>query len=377
MLPFLADTFGNPSARTAGAATRGARSTTPATRWPTCSARSRARSCSPAAAPRPTTWRSSASLARTRRSRRVLGGRAPRRARAGRAVRRPRRGRRPPTASSTSTRWPMRSTTTSRVVSVMLVNNEVGMIQPLDAGRRARAPSALPAPCCTPTRCRPSPWLDVAARRAPTPTWSRSARHKFGGPKGVGVLVDPRRHVARPAAARRRPGARAAQRHAERGRHRGHGRGRPQCGATTRAIAGRPARRRCRDRLRRRAARRPSPGTVETGVTGIRRRPRTTRSPAPATSASAASRARRCCSCSTRPGIAASAASSCASGAMEPSHVLAAMGVDRALAGGSLRLSLGWPTTEADVDLALDVVPRRRRVRGDDGRRTTRSPAAR
>jgi cysteine desulfurase len=55
--------------------------------------------------------------------------------------------------------------------------------------------------------------------------------------------------------------------------------------------------------------------------------------------------------------VLASAASSCASGAQEPSHVLAALGIDRALAGGSLRLSLGWSTTEADVDAALVAVP--------------------
>jgi cysteine desulfurase len=57
-------------------------------------------------------------------------------------------------------------------------------------------------------------------------------------------------------------------------------------------------------------------------------------------------------------GISATAASSCASGALEPSHVLAAMGVPRELAQGSLRLSLGWCSTDADVDLALDVIPR-------------------
>ena len=57
-------------------------------------------------------------------------------------------------------------------------------------------------------------------------------------------------------------------------------------------------------------------------------------------------------------GVCATAASSCASGALEPSHVLAAMGVPRELARGSLRLSLGWTSTDADVDLALDVLPR-------------------
>jgi cysteine desulfurase len=54
--------------------------------------------------------------------------------------------------------------------------------------------------------------------------------------------------------------------------------------------------------------------------------------------------------------VCASAASACASGAMEPSHVLAAMGVDRSRSAGALRLTLGHTTTEADVDRALDVI---------------------
>ena len=41
---------------------------------------------------------------------------------------------------------------------------------------------------------------------------------------------------------------------------------------------------------------------------------------------------------------------------MEPSHVLAAMGVDRSVAMGALRLSLGRTTTEADIDRATDVI---------------------
>jgi cysteine desulfurase len=56
-------------------------------------------------------------------------------------------------------------------------------------------------------------------------------------------------------------------------------------------------------------------------------------------------------------GVYASAASSCASGAMETSHVLAAMGVPLRLARGSLRLTLGVTSTEADVDAALAAVP--------------------
>ena len=54
--------------------------------------------------------------------------------------------------------------------------------------------------------------------------------------------------------------------------------------------------------------------------------------------------------------VCASAASACASGAMEPSHVLAAMGVDRSVAMGALRLSLGHTTTDADIDRATDVI---------------------
>ena len=56
-------------------------------------------------------------------------------------------------------------------------------------------------------------------------------------------------------------------------------------------------------------------------------------------------------------GVLASAAASCASGAQDPSHVLAAIGVPRELARGSLRLSLGPTTTDDDVDHALTVLP--------------------
>ena len=54
--------------------------------------------------------------------------------------------------------------------------------------------------------------------------------------------------------------------------------------------------------------------------------------------------------------VCASAASACASGAMEPSHVLAAMGVDRSSALGALRLTLGHTTTASDVERAIDVI---------------------
>ena len=56
-------------------------------------------------------------------------------------------------------------------------------------------------------------------------------------------------------------------------------------------------------------------------------------------------------------GIAASAASSCASGAQQVSHVLQAMGIDYEKASGSIRLSLGWTTTEEEINHALNVIP--------------------
>ncbi len=55
-----------------------------------------------------------------------------------------------------------------------------------------------------------------------------------------------------------------------------------------------------------------------------------------------------------RAGIAAHSGSACSSEALEPSPVLEAMGVD---AHRSLRLSVGWSSTDADVDAFLDALP--------------------
>jgi len=56
-------------------------------------------------------------------------------------------------------------------------------------------------------------------------------------------------------------------------------------------------------------------------------------------------------------GIAVSGGSACHSGATEPSHVLMAMGLDKTRARASLRFSLLKTVTEADIDYVLDVVP--------------------
>ncbi len=52
-------------------------------------------------------------------------------------------------------------------------------------------------------------------------------------------------------------------------------------------------------------------------------------------------------------GIAVSSGSACSSGRVQASQVLAAMGVEAALAAGAVRVSLGWTTTESDVENLL------------------------
>ncbi len=57
-------------------------------------------------------------------------------------------------------------------------------------------------------------------------------------------------------------------------------------------------------------------------------------------------------------GIAASSGSACTSGRLEPSHVIAALGVPAAYAAGTVRFSLGRWSTEDDVDAVVEVLPR-------------------
>ncbi len=54
-------------------------------------------------------------------------------------------------------------------------------------------------------------------------------------------------------------------------------------------------------------------------------------------------------------GIAVSSGSACSSGKVQPSHVLEAMGFGPDLAEGAVRLSLGWSTSNVDVDRCLEA----------------------
>lgn len=59
-----------------------------------------------------------------------------------------------------------------------------------------------------------------------------------------------------------------------------------------------------------------------------------------------------------QPDIAASSGAACASGFQEPSHVLQAIGLKRRQAEASIRFSLGYGTTEEDVDAAAELIER-------------------
>lgn len=57
-------------------------------------------------------------------------------------------------------------------------------------------------------------------------------------------------------------------------------------------------------------------------------------------------------------GICASSGSACASGSLDPSHVLLAIGVPHEVAHGSIRFSVGEDTTEEEVDYVLETMPK-------------------
>jgi cysteine desulfurase len=57
-------------------------------------------------------------------------------------------------------------------------------------------------------------------------------------------------------------------------------------------------------------------------------------------------------------GVCASAGAACSSGSLEPSHVLRAMHIDPKIAHGAIRFSLSRYTTDAELDRAMEVLPR-------------------
>ena len=239
------------------------------------------------------------------------------------------------------------------LVSVGLVNGETGIIQDLEPIAeivRSKAPKAL----IHTDAVQAFPWLDVASL-AQSADLISIAGHKFGSPKGGGALVV-------------RNGIEISPMQLGGGQELGIGSGTQNTAALVAMAAAAEVTVMERELTVERVAKMRDvladnlqgiPQSYETGVSlhnGIADRSHKI--------------AGSCHFCFEgieseallymleQENILASAASSCSSGAQDPSHVLAAMGYSRNLAGGSLRLSLGHATTWEDVDVAMKAVPK-------------------
>jgi cysteine desulfurase len=230
-------------------------------------------------------------------------------------------------------------------VSVQLVNNEVGTVQPLsEVARlvRRRAPGAV----LHTDAVQAPPWLDVARLAEGADIVSISA-HKFGGPQGVGALAFRRPVVLEPVIY---GGPQERERRA--GTHNVAGivgmaaaleaAGQQRVEACERA-------RRLRDKLR--------TGLLASIPAAHETAPGQEKLPGHCHLVIDGVESEALLVLLDGYGVAASAGSACASGAMEPSHVLVAMGYRADVALGALRLTLGHSTSEADVELALRAVP--------------------
>jgi len=226
--------------------------------------------------------------------------------------------------------------TDADLISQMLVNNETGVVYDLPPRRPGRLlhTDAVAA----------FPWVDVARVAAHADFVSVSA-HKFGGPKGVGALV---------ARAKVAPIIHGGGQEADRRSGTHNVAGIVGMAAAIRLTVEQRAQTnervaRLRDRLAD-GLLEAVPGALETGD-------RATKVPGNCHLRFPGVESEALLILLDEAGVCASAGSACASGAMEPSHVLTAMGIDRDEALSSVRLSLGSTTTDADVDLALKAIP--------------------
>jgi cysteine desulfurase len=230
------------------------------------------------------------------------------------------------------------------IVSVMAVNNEVGTITDLAAVSRLvreQAPAALLHTDAVQAAC----WLDLRAITPLVDMMSLSA-HKFGGPKGVGVLTV-------------RDGVRVAplimgggqERERRSGTHNVAG-----IVALAEALCITDADR-DRENERLRVLRDRLVDGITSQVDGVLETvPRELKIAGSAHVCFSGVESEALLYLLDEAEVCASAASSCASGAMERSHVLTAMGVDPAWSQGALRMSLGHTSSRDDVDRAVDVI---------------------
>jgi cysteine desulfurase len=227
------------------------------------------------------------------------------------------------------------------LVAIQAANNETGVIQPLaELAPLVRAAGG---------------WLHVdavqAAGRLPPADWALHAdsvalsAHKLGGPQGIGALLLAREASLVPLIAgggqerRRRAGTEAVALAA------GFGAAAAEAAATQPGEAARLLALRQRLEAGLLAL---APDSVVFGA-GAPRLGNTAAFAVPGIAAETALAALDLA------GVAVSSGAACSSGKVEPSHVLAAMGIAPALARGALRVSLGWTTAAADVDRFLAV----------------------
>ena len=233
-----------------------------------------------------------------------------------------------------------------RLVSVIAANNETGVVNDVPAVAALVAEHAPDAAVHT-DAVQATAWLDLAAATGGAHLVSLTG-HKFGGPKGAGALV--LRDGATVAPVLRGGGQERERRSGTQNVPAIVGLGvAARLVAIDRADAAAPVGA-LRDRLEA-GLLAAVPDARRTVPSGVARTAGVAHVCVPGIESEAL------LFLLERDGISASAASSCASGAQEPSHVLAAMGVDRDAAVGSLRLSLGHGTTDAEVDHALAAIP--------------------
>jgi cysteine desulfurase len=227
------------------------------------------------------------------------------------------------------------------LVSLMLANNETGVVQPVSevarlvhaAGGRLHVDAVQGAgriPC------------DINALGADLLTVSG---HKIGAPKGVGALV--RRDGAEPMPLMRGGGQEQGMRAGTENVPGIAGFGAAAAAART-ALAAEGARSAAlRDRLEA-GLKAATPEVVIFGA-AVERLPNTTLFAVPGMKAETAVIA------FDLEGIAVSSGAACSSGRVQPSHVLAAMGVAAELAGAAVRVSLGPTTAESDIECFIQA----------------------
>jgi cysteine desulfurase len=221
------------------------------------------------------------------------------------------------------------------LISVMFANNETGVVQPVaEIAVLAHAHGALFH--CDAVQAAGKIPLDMAVLGVDLLTLSA---HKLGGPPGIGALILSHNFDVRPML---RGGGQERGRRAGTENIPGIAGFAAAAKAAAAAIADNQRVRMLRDRLEAEIMA-VAPEAVVVGAS-VPRLPNTSAIAMPGTSAETQVIAL------DLDGVMVSAGAACSSGKVGPSHVLAAMGVGHDIASSTIRASLGWSTSEADVD---------------------------